>query len=351
MASTGRLERIAALNDLLTGLAGRQRGEPIEAEQWNAIVEVLQGILGIDVAQETGVAQSLADSFARADHEHLGGVSLAWLDSDLQERVVTGGSGSVSARVALTDITARVSALSGVVSTLSTQLETMQKRNDDSAVDELMRSSKLRGFESRFTGVEDLRALVGSVSAQVQDLGPQVQTVLDLRTQLRTETGEPIDVSKVVAQVTQLGSAVSDATTGVAGETLRMRDLQVAIQELNDVTGIGQGGLDERIATLGVQLQATLDTHLDERFGVQQEEISALIDDKLTSLVDRVTQQVLDQSIDRITETVLAKVTDQVQSIVDERVDDRVKERLGALARSVNILEERVTRLDQQVFG
>jgi hypothetical protein len=359
VATTGRLERIAALNDLLTGLAGRQRGEPIEAAQWNTIVEVLQGILGIDVAQETGLAQSLADSYAPADHEHLGRVSLAWLDADLQDRLVTGGgAGPVSVRGTLTDVSARMGDLSGVVSTLSTQLETIQKRADDSAVDELTRSSKLRTFEARFTGVEDLRALVISVSAEFQDLGPKVQAVLDLRSQLTNDAGEPINVREVAAHVSGLDTALSAATSGVAGETLRMRDLQLAIQELEDISGVGAGGLDQRFATLGAQLQATLDSRLDERLGAQQQDVSALIDqrfgtleqtvdEKLAGAVDTVTQQVLDQAADKITETVLAKVNDQVRSIVDERI----KGSLAELNKRVLTLQERVTRLEQKVFG
>ena len=203
--------------DLLSALAGRQRGEPIQAEQWNTLVDVLRGVLEIDRAQETGLAASLADAYAPIDHQHLGQVSLAWLDTDLQDRMVTGGAGSVSVRDKLTDLAARIGDLSGTVSTLSTQLEGVQKRADDSSIDELARSSKLRAFETRFNGVEDLRGLVTSVSAQVQDLSPHVDQVLELRSELTDAAGAPIDVRSLAARLDGLGEALSAATGGVDG--------------------------------------------------------------------------------------------------------------------------------------
>ena len=370
MAGTGRLDRIAALTDLLAGVGGRQRGEPIEAEQWNTIVDVIQGVLEIDRAQENGLAQQLIDSFSPLQHEHLGQVSFAWLDADLQNRLVAGGgTGPVTVRGAITDVKARVGDLSGVVSTLSTQLETIQKRNDDTAVDELTRASKLRSLETRFTGVEDLRAVVTTVSAQVQDLSPQVQTVLELRSELSDDAGVPINVRAVAAQVGKLDAGLAEATSGVDGTPLRLRDLQVAVQELQDVAGTGTGGLDQRLATLGAQLQGTLDTRLDERLNQQQQDVAATIDqrfadlegrfeqrfgdlqrafeERIAGLADEVTQKVFDQVGDKITENVLAKVTDQVGSVVDERL----KERLAEVTQVVGTLEERVARLEQKVFG
>lgn len=370
MVSTGRLDRIAALTDLLAGVGGRSRGEPIEAEQWNTIVDVLQGVLEIDRAQENGLAQQLIDSFAPLQHEHLGQVSLAWLDADLQNRLVAGGgAGPVTVRGAITDVKARVGDLSGVVSSLSTQLESVQKRNDDTAVDELARASKLRSLETRFTGVEDLRAVVSTVSAQVQDLSPQVQTVLELRSELSDDAGVPINVRVMAARVDDLDAALTTATSGVDGVALRMRDLQVAVQELQDVSGVGAGGLDQRLASLGAQLQGTLDTRLDDRLSQQQQDVAATVDQRFASLeqgfeqrfaelqasfdqrigglADEVTQKVFDQVGDRITEEVLAKVTDQIGGVVDERV----KERLAAVTKALNTLEERIVRLEQKVFG
>src|SRR5262245_3930466 len=145
MATTGRLDTIAALTDQLVPLGDRQRGMPIEAEQWNTLVTVLRGILEIDRAQETGVAQSLADTFARADHQHLGEVTLSWLDPDMQGRVTDGsGGGSLSVRAALTEVSARVGDMTQQLATLSDGVERIQKRSDDTAVDELGRSARLR---------------------------------------------------------------------------------------------------------------------------------------------------------------------------------------------------------------
>ncbi len=396
------LDRIAALADLLTPLDGRQRGEPIQADQWNALVAVLRGILEIDKSQETGLEQSLADSYARADHEHLGQVSLPWLDVDLQDRMVTGGSGSISVRGQLTDVVNRLADVTSTVSDLSARLELIQKRSDDTAVDELGRSSKLRALETRFNGVEDLRGLVTSVSGEVQRLQPDVQTVLDLRSQLTTDAGEPIDVRALNGRVGSLAGSLTDATSGVDGTPLRMRDLQLDVRELQDVVGLGAGGgLEERFAALGAQLSDALTASLDQRLTSAQQDlearvdqrlddlqasVDATIDAKLADVIETVTQRVLDTATGQITDAVVAKVLDQVKELVDQRlnevtdkltqqvlevaadkvtdivlskvsdqlpslVDQRVKQQTAELTKALQTAAERIQRLENKVFG
>src|SRR5439155_19491497 len=114
------------------------------------------------------------------DHQHLGEVTLAWLDPDLQARITDAG-GSLSTRAALTDVTARLGDATRQLAAVSDAVERIQQRADDTAVDELSRSARLRSFEDRFTGVEDLRGLVTGLSATVQQLQPAVQTLLELR--------------------------------------------------------------------------------------------------------------------------------------------------------------------------
>src|SRR3954447_7317946 len=95
MAGALPLDRIGAITSALAPLAGKQRGMRIEADDWNALIAAVKGILEIDRAQEEGAKSALAEAYAPRAHEHLGTVSVAWLASDLQSRVGD-ASGGVS---------------------------------------------------------------------------------------------------------------------------------------------------------------------------------------------------------------------------------------------------------------
>ena len=87
MTVTNQLERIAGLVERLGPIAKKQRGMRIEAEQWNALVDVLLGVLQVDRAQEESTQVSLEQRFATKVHEHLGRIGITWLDTDLQTRL------------------------------------------------------------------------------------------------------------------------------------------------------------------------------------------------------------------------------------------------------------------------
>src|SRR5262249_42146199 len=110
MAATTQLSKIADLTERLGPLAGKQRGMPIETDEWNTIVDVLRGLLEIDHAQEDSAQSDLEQRFALKDHDHLGQVTLAWLDPSLQSSVGDGGGG-VATRAAIASIQQKVDAL------------------------------------------------------------------------------------------------------------------------------------------------------------------------------------------------------------------------------------------------
>jgi hypothetical protein len=267
--ATTQLERIATLVQRLDPLRGKQRGMRIEAEEWNALVDVLRGILEVDRAQEDGVHVTLEERFAKKSHEHLGEVSLPWLDAELQAGQ-GGGGGSLSTRSALVDMRQQVQALSAEVARLTTLIETQQKFLDRSAVDEIDRGKSLRAFEGRFAGVENLRTLVTNLSGQQESLGRNVNTVLELRRTLSDAQGNPIDVSALRQDLARL-QALRDNLTGVDGSLLRVRDLELKLTELSDAVGVGgPGGLERRLGDLSATVEGRLNNRIDERTATLQ---------------------------------------------------------------------------------
>ena len=75
MADASQLEKIAALVDRLEPLRAKRRGMPIEAEEWNALVDALQDVLEIDRAQERGVGAALDSGGCRLGRLRYGGQS------------------------------------------------------------------------------------------------------------------------------------------------------------------------------------------------------------------------------------------------------------------------------------
>jgi hypothetical protein len=252
--ATTQLDRIATLVDKLTPVADKQRGMRIEADDWNTLVDVALGILQLDRLQELRTGNLLEERFAAKDHEHLGEVSIAWLDADLQSRL-GGANATVSTRQALADMDQKVRALSAEVNRLSTLVATSQKSLDDTQVREVDRSKALLDFDRRFKGVEDMKTLVTTLSGDVTSIRTNVDKVLDLRRSLQDAAGNPIDVVQIGQDVADL-KLLRANLNGADGQPIRLRDIESKIQDIANVVGTGAaGGLDGRLAVLSASIQ------------------------------------------------------------------------------------------------
>ena len=257
MAATTQLERISGLVEKLEPIANKQRGMRIEAEQWNTLVDVVLGVLQLDRLQEQRTETLLDQRYAAKDHEHLGEVSLTWLDADLQARLGDGGS-SIATRQLLAEMDQKIRSLSDQVAKLTAALEASQRVLDNTIVSNADKTKKLLIFEDRFKGVEDLKTTVTTLSNDVGSVRVNVDKVLDLRNSLQDEAGNPINVAQVKRDLTDLQS-IRENLKGADGKLLRLRDLEVRIGEVADVIGTGNpGGLEGRFATFSASLQDTL---------------------------------------------------------------------------------------------
>ena len=199
--TTDRARQIAALADKLQPLGSKARGMPIEAADWNAVVGVLSDVLGIELAQETDAAVLADQKYAPVGHQHLGQVSNAWLDADLQKSTADGGGG-VATRQALSDMQRQVSSLQTQVAQLTALIQAQQASTDRTASNDIDRTRLLQGFDTRLGGVEGLGASVAQVAQSQQALQANVSTVLELRKSLSDANGRPINVAGLSQQGT-----------------------------------------------------------------------------------------------------------------------------------------------------
>jgi len=276
VATVSQLQRIGELVERLRQLGDKRRGMPVEADDWNELVDVLESLLEVERAQERGTDAALEEGFARKDHRHLGDIGLESLDAELRGVVGSiGGGSSVSTRLAFADVEKKVESLGGEVGRLTGVVSEQQTLIDRTSVDERERSTKLLDFERRFEGVEDLRGLVGTITADVKDVGKGVDTVLELAKSLSDDEGNPIDVDALRQQLEEL-AALRANLEGVDGQLLRLRDFEMQIEEIRDVLELGVGSsLDERINALRTELQQDLSGQVEARAGELREELLA----------------------------------------------------------------------------
>ncbi|MEA2372318.1 MAG: hypothetical protein QOH12_2712 [Solirubrobacteraceae bacterium] len=338
-ASTSSLAQIGTLVERLSPLAGKTRGMTIQADDWNALVDVVNGLLGLERTQETTLDVRLEAEFAQKQHDHTGEIGIGALDAELQGRLSLDGGG-VATRFQLSDFASKLDALGTELSRLTTLVQGLQGQLDRTSTDELDRATKLRGFESRFSGIEDLRGLVSGISSQVGALKPNIDAALELRSSLAG-----VDVSALQTRVT----AVEDLRQnllGADGTPLRLRDVELNVKELQDAAGVGgPGGLDTRLAAVQAQIQSVVEARVDSGLADARTAVTAAAADTRAALeadvgarVDQVrtdlaqaadARAVADRSgleatvssrLDTLTADLNASVTTTASSLIDARL-------------------------------
>lgn len=349
--STTSLDRIATLVDKLNPVAQKQRGMRIEADDWNTLASVLLGVLQLDRLQEQRTGNLLEQRFAAKDHEHLGEVSIAWLDAALQAQ--TGGGGApVATRQALAEMEQKIKSLTAEVARLASAFESTQKVLDDTLVKEADKSKSLLDFDRRFKGVEDLRTTVSTLAADVGSVRTNVDKVLDLRKTLQDAAGNPIDVGQIRKDLTDLQS-FRENLNGVDGKPLRLRDIEVKIQEISDVVGTGgAGGLDGRLATLSASMQEAVNAKTLVLVTGAQNALRAeatASETRLRSEIQTASAQTRDAVQQQLTAQIGATET-KFNGALDTRLGTLTEEvRKDALNNTTALLNQRLAEVPDQV--
>ena len=272
------LGRIDGLATQLDPLGGKRRGMRIEADEWNALVDVVAGLIRIERDEEESLHAELADEFAPKAHQHVGEIGIDSLDSELQSRLAADGGG-VSTRIALADLQARVEALAGDLGRATAATEDLTRRLDRSSASDVEQSAKLRQLDDRFSGIADLRGVVTSLTTQVAGLHDGVQAVLDLRQSLGG-----VDVAGLANRVSTL-EALGKNFEGVDGDPVHLKDVEVQIRELQDTLDLKPGsGLDDRINALRDQLSGDLDRKVNDALETTRTTLEGEIADARSSL-------------------------------------------------------------------
>jgi hypothetical protein len=258
MTSSSRAAQFAAITTQLTPLGGKARGMRLSAEDWNAVVRILSSLVQIDIDQEADTQGRLDTIYARADHQHIGQVTLDWLSPDLQASLGSGGD-LLPARQAIAELQRSLAGLRQDVTSLSARVDRQQAAIDSLTAADSDRARQLGGFDERIGGIEDLRVSVAATVAAQNSIKAGVKTVVDLSKRLTDAQGAPIDLSALHKQVADIESA---GETRV--KTLRA-DLDQVATRIDQIQTVSGADLNTRLTTLAETLQSTVATSTDKR--------------------------------------------------------------------------------------
>jgi hypothetical protein len=347
-ATTSALRTIGALVDRLRPIANKTRGMRIDAQDWNALVDVVSGLLELERAQETTLVAQLEEEFSPRHHEHTGEIGIGALDAELSARLTGAGAG-VSTQLRLAEVATRLDSLGNEVARLTDIGERLQSQLDRVSTSELERTSKLRGFEGRFAGIEDLRGAVNRVTTEVGGLKPGIDAVLELRGKLADV--DPAALQQRVGELEELRSSL----IGADGKPLRLRDFEVSVKELQDAVGVkGDNSLDDRMIKVANELEAKLVLRVDGRLEEVTAETRKAVADGRESLEGTVATR-LDDARVKLAETVgevetrAAAERSELDGRLTRSIEATGEELRTSLPRvAAAIVDERIPALQEQ---
>lgn len=308
MPTIENLERLEGLVKTLTPLASKQRGELIEASQWNQLVD---GVLEVARASLAGPVD---DSVPQ--HTHTDVVGLAWLTPKLRSLVSEGGLSDPASQSAVAKLDRKVDRLATRMDELADKMARFQADLAGVQTKDVVRQSEVTELGRKIDGVRDSRDDVAQLRTSLNTIASDVQTAVAAVGSL-TADGQLIDVAALVDRVNGLDSLRGSLTTP-DGNVLSAAEYERRIEELraqlvtedelrSSLEGLRDefGGFDSDAiledartaahATVDealVGFEARNSANLDQRFAAQK----ASIDATVAAATGDLTASILDQA-------------------------------------------------------
>ena len=308
MAAGGILDKLTPLSDKAATLGNKHRGDAIQASDWNAMVDVMRGLLDAVGGQENALTATFDARYAVKAHDHAGEVTMEWLDPGLRASI-GGIGGGIALRASVDDVNKSVAAFAKQLSALQEQVQSQQRALDQFSVDGLDAKHVLSGFEQRFATLEGVRANVTALTAQLNGLSAGIDTVMKLRATLSDAAGKPIDVGKIQSDVATLKS-LQDNLAGLDGKPVRVRDILVRQQNVEQAVGVdGGAGLDSRISAAVEAAKVPLAETVAKQIDARAADLKAANDASTATLRSDVAKQ-LDTARGALSEESATRIAD-----------------------------------------
>ncbi|MET0389433.1 MAG: hypothetical protein ABW321_25890 [Polyangiales bacterium] len=296
MAELESLTRLTAIVEALAAVGGKERGEPLRADDWNVLVSSLVELAKLTQSRERALQDLLQAQFATVDHQHLGQVSLDWFDESTRALIEKPGLNATQA-ASVARIERDLKTLGQRVDTTIERLDKLERELDNTRDRDLGRTKQFDRIDLRVENLLGLEQRVTGLRGEFAGLDSQLKEALVFRDRLRDPTGAEIDVLGLVQRVSELDKLrdnlrLADGTLG------RLRDVERQLVELGD-KGVSGDALNEAVRAqlhvastyddvvrtrLGEALTPTLDTRfasVTTSLGEVRGEIGALRQDSV----------------------------------------------------------------------
>jgi hypothetical protein len=314
-------QRIGALLDQLSGLGAKRTGMPVDADDWNALVDTVRGVLEIAAAQDAAADATAEQRYAQADHAHLAEVTNEWLDAQLRAAVATGAApSSIGSAVTTTRTDAQLLRLLDETGRLRLVLEDQQARLDRAVVGDLDRTKEVADLRVKVGAVNDLRGVVNGLEDRLRTTNADLATLNRLRDSLTDAAGVPIDIGALKTSVNEL-SRLRENLTDAQGNLVRMRDVLAKLDERRvnepgpDLDGRFddlRSSLNDRLTNEMASAEGRLRASADERAAQLRSDVTAQLDSSLSANRLEV-QRSTDARIAAAEQRLNASVTTQVR--------------------------------------
>lgn len=391
MSALAELERLEALLERLVPLSDMQRGELIEAADWNQVVEAL-----VEVGRAALGSRQLTNV---APHEHSDQVALDWLDANVRQLLTGGGLKDPA-------IDARFSKLERSLARINAQLDSTlndlgeaRNRIDEVSTRDLVRENTITRLNRKVLGAGDDRADIADMRSTLKTLQTDITRAVDVGARLE-RNGNPIDVGALVTRVEEV-ERLRERLTQPSGELLDAlaferrilelesslvteADLTEAIKGVRDTPGSGLNlegilsdvrNLSREVADARVAgVESDLRSRIDARLG----DLAPLVQESVARSTENLREQILDASMANLEArlasgeeglrkdltTFLAAAFDNQSAGVEERfaglerkvaesvmggVDARLAEALGSINAELGAIRNEQKHFDARI--
>ena len=322
MPTVAQLDRLKALLDKLTPLAGTQRGDVIKAQDWNDVVSSL-----IEVARAV-----LADDSQQTvpPHDHVDQVKASWLDPSLRTVVQGGGLADPAAQ-------GQLGLLRRTLDRLGTRLDTAEQKTGEVrdristvTTSDLARQSEIAAVRQTVSNFGDRADEILGLRSTLQSVQTDVQTALTVAQRL-TVNGQPVDFNAYeqrIKAVEQIGvslrtpsGALLDATQ-LENRLTQLTNTLVTQTQLDDILSKRPANIPQAtIDGLQLGLRASLKTDIGAATSTLADSLRAETTERLAG-VDAVAARAVADALPGLQQAALAAIRPEISAAALKTLGD-----------------------------
>lgn len=309
MPTVAELERLQALIDRLTPVGSKQRGELIEAADWNTLTGVLTEVARVVLAEEREAAVGV--------HDHPDQVAVGWLEPKLRLLVERGPLADPAAVARVAAVERDIARLEQLIDTLSAGVSEARTRVTDVATRDLNRASEMDRLSRKVDGVGDARDDVLELRGTLRTLDEDLQRVTTVAARLEVD-GEPLDARALVGRIAAV-EMLREMWTAADGTLIDAADIERRLAEV-DAKSVTDADLTTALEGVHVELdEAERGALLDAARVAARTEVAGAIDESEADL-----RGFVDQRLATVDGRIATAVADATGGMRDQLLADAV---------------------------